>query len=507
MKSVITSREMRALELNAEYFGISQLQLMENAGKSVANEIAARFDPKKTKVAIFCGLGGNGGDGFVAARHLACRGFKVTVILAGKPSMIKSDAAKKNWQALSFLKHIIQIHEVHDSSLVPDVEAEVVVDALLGIGLKGPPKPPVSHLVRKINELEAFRIAVDVPTGIDSDSGEAFGEAVRANLTVTFHKKKAGLKSAKDFVGDVVVEDIGLPQELERFAGPGDVQLVVKPRPSNSHKGNFGRLLVVGGSDVYSGAPALVAFAALRTGVDIVHVAAPEKTAYAIASMSPNLITIKMEGPNLNKRNVPVIKRYLKDATAAVIGPGLGLHVDTKEAVKELVNLVEEIRIPLLLDADGLKAFADFKRPLKSPLVLTPHAGEYKILTGKKLPQSLDERVKEVKKTAKKLRSTILLKGPVDIISDGKRVKLNFTGNPGMTVGGTGDVLSGIVGAFMAQGANSFEAAVAGAFVNGACGDLVLREKGYHMVPTDLLEWIPKLIDNPMLHAQVQKFE
>jgi len=498
---------MRALELNAEYFGISRLQLMENAGRSVAEEIASRFTPEKVRIAVFCGLGGNGGDGFVAARHLTCRGFDVTVVLAGKPSEIRNEATKKNWQSLNSLKQAIQVYEVHDSSLIPSVEADVAVDALLGIGLKGAPKPPISRLVEEINGMNAFRVAVDVPTGIDSDSGEVLGEAVRANLTVTFHKKKAGLESAGDFVGEVVVKDIGLPRELERLAGPGDVKLVVKPRPPSSHKGKFGRLLVVGGSEVYSGAPALVALAALRTGVDIVYVAAPEKTAYAISSMSPNLITIKLEGANLNKRDVPVIKRYLKGVTAAVIGPGLGLHVDTKTAVKELVNAAEETNTPLLLDADGLKAFADFKRPLKSPLVLTPHAGEYRILTGGELPQALDERVEEVKKTAEKLSATVLLKGPVDIISNGKLVKLNFTGNPGMTVGGTGDVLSGIVGAFIAQGADPFEAAVAGAFINGACGDFVSKEKGFHMVPTDLLEWIPKVTDDPMSHVQVRTFE
>lgn len=507
MEGAITSREMRALELNAEYFGVSRLQLMENAGRSVAEEVAARFTPEKARVAVFCGLGGNGGDGFVAARHLACRGFDVTVVLSGKPSEIVDETAKKNWLSLRCLGRAIRIHEVHDSALVPSVEADVVVDALLGIGLKGAVRPPVSQLVKRINEANAFRVAVDVPTGIDSDSGEALGEAVRADLTVTFHRKKLGLDLAGEFVGEVVVRDIGLPREFERYAGPGDVKLVVKPRPPSSHKGDFGRLLVVGGSEVYSGAPALVALAALRTGVDIAYVAAPERTAYAISSMSPNLITIKLEGAHLNPRNVPVIKRYLETATAVVMGPGLGLHVDTKAAVKELVNRVEETKTPLLLDADGLKAFADFKRPLESPLVLTPHAGEYRILTGRELPQNLDERVEEVKRTAEELGAVMLLKGPVDIVSDGERVKLNFTGNPGMTVGGTGDVLSGVVGAFMAQGADPFEAAVAGAFVNGACGDSVSEEKGFHMVPTDLLDWIPKLIDDPMSHVRVRTIE
>jgi len=502
---MITSREMRALEVNSEYYGVSRMQLMENAGRSVSAEIASRFKPGEARVAVFCGTGGNGGDGFVAARHLTCLGFKVDVILAGRSADIVDNEARRNWLALQALKNTIALHEVYDSTLIPSVEAEVVVDALLGVGLKGTLRPPILQLVGKINTMKAFRVSVDVPTGINSDSGEVLGDAVRADVTVTFHKTKPGLMKAKEYTGETIIKDIGLPEEFERFAGPGDVSLVVKPRPPEAHKGDFGRLLVVGGSEVFSGAPALVAFAALRTGVDLTYTAAPHKTAGAISSMSPDLITVKLEGEHLNPRNAPIIKRYLETSTAVVMGPGLGLHRETKEAVKEIIKLIEEEKTPLLLDADGLKAFAEFKRKVKSPLVLTPHAGEYQILTGKKLPEDLKKRAAEVQKTARELAAVILLKGRVDLISDGKRVKFNFTGNPGMTVGGTGDTLSGIVGAFLAQGADPFEAAVAGAFINGAAGDFVRSEKGYHMVPTDILEWIPMVMEDPMSHLKVRK--
>ncbi len=221
--------------------------------------------------------------------------------------------------------------------------------------------------------------------------------------------------------------------------------------------------------------------------------------------MSPDLITVKLKGKHLNSRNLPVIAHYLETSTAVVMGPGLGLDRETKDAVKEIVKLIGEEKIPLLLDADGLKAFAEFKRAVDWPLVLTPHAGEYEILTGRRLPRDLRQRAEEVQKRARKLGATILLKGNVDVISDGKQVKFNFTGNPGMTVGGTGDVLSGIVGTFLAQGADPFEAAVAGAFVNGAAGDFVRSEKGYHMVPTDILEWIPRVMDDPMSHLKVRR--
>jgi hydroxyethylthiazole kinase-like uncharacterized protein yjeF len=503
LKDAITSREMRALEVNSEYFGVSKLLLMENAGHCVACQVASRFKPGKS-VVVFCGLGGNGGDGFVAARHLSSMGFKVTVILAGKGKDISDKEALENHKALQFLQDTIPTHEVYDSTVIPEVEADVVVDALLGTGTKGNLRPPILQLVKKINAMDGFRVAVDVPTGIDSDTGEVLGAAVKADLTITFHRSKKGLEKARKYVGELVVRGVGLPKEFESYAGPGDVLAVVKPRPSESHKGDFGRLLVVGGSEVFSGAPTLVAQAALRTGVDLAYLAAPEKTALAISSLSPDLITIKLAGNHLNLRNVSELKEHLETCNAVVLGPGLGLHDETREAMRAMVDTVERAGKPLLLDADGLKAFASFKRKLKVPLVLTPHAGEYAILTGRKLPEVLAQKVAEVQKAAARLNAVMLLKGHVDIVSDGDRLKLNFTGNPGMTVGGTGDVLSGIVGAFLAQKVDPFEAAVAGAFVNGAAGDFVFKEIGPHMVATDLIKWIPHVLNDPMDHARVQ---
>ncbi len=501
----ISSREMRALEANAEYYGISLLQLMENAGRNIALQISSRF-PKSQKIAIFCGLGGNGGDGFVAARHLLSLGFpNVGVVLIGKGRDISHEAAQKNWAILESMEDKIPLLEVTDSSTMPKVAADVVIDALLGTGTKGKLKPPIAQVVDFINSLKAYKVAVDIPTGIDSDTGEILGTAVKADLTVTFHKGKRGLEKAKKYVGELVIKDIGLPQEIEQFAGPGDVFLAKKPRSPLSHKGDFGRLLVIGGSEIFSGAPTLVSMAALRTGVDIAYVAAPLKTAYAISSMSPDLITIKLEGNNLNPSNMSTLLPYLDLVDAVAMGPGLGLNVETTQFVSVCVDAIEKAGKPLVLDADGLKAFAKFKKPLKIPLVLTPHAGEYTILTGEKLSEDLEERAAEVQKTAKELNAVILLKGRIDIISDRNHYKLNFTGNPGMTVGGTGDVLTGIVGGLLAQKIDPFEAAVAGAFVNGAAGDFVADEIGFHIVATDLIKWIPHVLDDPMSHLKVRK--
>jgi NAD(P)H-hydrate epimerase len=502
--AAISSREMHALEVNAEYFGVSLLQLMENAGRNVAAEVASRF-PTDRRVAVFCGLGGNGGDGFVAARHLLSLGYTVEVVLAGRSRDISHEAALKNFYALRALGESIPSLEVSDSSVLPKVDSEVIVDALLGTGTKGKLKPPMPQLVEYVNSLSGFKIAVDVPTGLDSDTGEVLGNAVKADVTLTFHAPKIGLGNAKKYVGELIVKDIGLPKEFERYAGPGDVLLVTKTRPASAHKGDFGRLLCIGGSEVFSGAPTLVSLAALRTGVDIVYLAAPAKTALAISSMSPDLITLKLDGNHLNSANLTLLKPYVEMVDAVVLGPGLGLHSETKDFVKTCVSMIESAGKPLLLDADGLKAFAEFKRPLKVPFVLTPHAGEYAILTGHKLAENVAERIAEVQKTAAELNAVILLKGQTDLICSKERVKLNFTGNPGMTVGGTGDVLSGVVGAFLAQKNDAFEAAAAGAFVNGAAGDFVAGEIGHHMVASDLLDWIPRVLDDPMSHLKVRK--
>ncbi len=501
----ISSREMRALETNAEYFGISLLQLMENAGRNIAEEIGSRFN-KDRRILIICGLGGNGGDGFVAARHLLSLGFdKVAVILVGKAENIGHESALANWVALQNFRDSIPIWELTDVAEMPKIDVDIVVDALLGTGTKGKVKPPVSQFVDFINSLNATKIAVDVPTGLDSDTGEILGTSVKADITVTFHKAKLGLEKAKNHVGELIVREIGLPYELETFAGPGDVLLVTKKRALSAHKGDFGRALFIGGSEVFSGAPALMSMAALRTGVDIAYTASPEGTAHDIASMSPDLITIKLEGSHLNQKNLNLLKDYFGLVDAVVLGPGVGLHSETKSFVKACVKAVEEVGKPLLLDADGLKAFSEFKRSLKVPLVLTPHAGEFAILTGKKLPEDLESRVQMVTQAAAELGAVILLKGKVDIISDGKRVKLNFTGNPGMTVGGTGDVLSGIVGALLSQKIDPFEAAVAGAFVNGAAGDLAAGELGFHLVATDLLNFIPQVLNDPVGNVKVRK--
>ena len=266
-------------------------------------------------------------------------------------------------------------------------------------------------------------------------------------------------------------------------------------RPADAHKGDFGRLLVVGGSSKYTGAPALVGLAALRTGVDLVTICAPRESAMVISTFSPDLITVKLPCTNLEPEVLELVLEEAENADAVVIGPGLGRSEKTYSAVPQLLQNLNPRQIPVLLDADGLKAAATQKSLLKSPkLVLTPHAGEFEVLTGKPLPKNLEERVKTVSSASRELGCTILLKSHVDIIADGNQVFLNRTGNPGMTVGGTGDVLAGIVGALLAQGVEPVKAAACGAYINGLAGDLCLKEKGYWFTATDIVGKIPEVL-------------
>lgn len=495
---------MMAIDLNAQYLGVSDIQLMENAGAAVANEIARRFK-KGAKISIFAGTGGNGGDGMVAARHLASQGFKVGLILLGDPEAIRREDVQGNWQALVLMAESVQLNVVTDPALLPTIQDDVIVDALLGTGARGTLRSPILLGVKAMNEASGFKVAVDIPTGVDSDTGELQGEAFKADVTVTFHRSKNGLEKARRQVGELIIADIGIPPEAEKYVGPGDVYLATKLRLPNTHKGDYGQVLVIGGSEDFHGAPTLAAMGAMNVGVDLVYVAVPELVAHDVASVSPALIVVKLKGRHLSQENVDVLKRWIARASAVVLGPGLGLESSTRETVKDIIEAVESRGVPLLLDADGLKIFSAFKRPIGCPTVFTPHVGEYEILTGQKLPEDLEERVNHVSETAKALNGVVVVKSAVDIVSDGTRVKLNrFVHNPGMTVGGTGDVLSGIIGALLSQGFEPFRAATAGVFINGAAGDFALKEKGYHLSPTDLLEWIPEVMNNPLSHVSVR---
>ena len=491
----LTVAEIQAAEANANYLGVPNILLMESAGGAVADAVASRFKQGKS-VLVVCGLGGNGGDGLVAARHLATRGYEVRVVLVGDPSLIRSEETMSNWETAKQMRSSLHIKVISDSSEVEPLKVDVVLDALIGYMYRGGLTPQVREMIRVVNSSKAFKVSVDLPTGMVADTGETPEEAVKADLTVTFHKPKTGFRNNPGQLGELIVAPLGLPPEAEFFAGPGDVRLVHREREPNSHKGMFGRLLVVGGSETYSGAPALTAMGAYAVGLDLVYVAVPETAAAAVAGFSPSMITVKLKGKRLSPDSHTQLVQFLDKIDAVAMGPGLGLEEETAREVMALLDEVEAKSLPVLIDADALKVCGHKKRRMKSPAIFTPHSKEFEVLTGEEVEGDYLEKGRRVEKEAKRLGSTILLKGQVDVVSDGRRTRYNWTGNPGMTVGGTGDVLSGITAGYIAQGASPLEAGVAGAFINGAAGDRVFAERGYHILPEDVVKKIPSVIED-----------
>lgn len=495
----ITVREMVAIEMNAEALGVSTQLMMENAGRAIANEIASRF-PKGSKIIAISGVTGNGGDAFTAARHLVCQGYEVESWILGDPRNITLKNSRVNYNAIAHMTHSVKVKAIRDSSLIEPIVADVVIDGLIGTSLRGPLRPPFLQMVQAINASDAYKVSVDIPTGMEASTGDIHGEAVQADLTLTFHKPKTGYKHNPSATKELIPTSIGIPPEAEHYVGPGDIFLTHHERGSGSHKGMSGGLLVVGGSETYSGAPALASLAAYRLGLDLVYTALPESAAQAVASYSPSMITVKLKGERLTPESLPRIEKLLGKVSAVAVGPGLGMADDTVEAVGRLVEMVGKMGLPMVLDADGLKAYAKNPVKLGSPTVFTPHGREFKLLTGEKAKGDHLQKGEIVSDAVRKLGGIILLKGEVDVISDGEYTRYNWTGNPGMTVGGTGDLLTGLVGGYLAQNVKPFYAACSAAYLNGRAGDRVAEKKGYHILPEDLLDEIPVVVENCLSH-------
>ncbi len=491
----ISTLEMRVLEENSEYLGVSKLVLMENAGRRVSEFCAKILGSRKANILVVAGPGNNGGDGFVAARYLA-QSYKVRVFLLAKPSEIRTPEAKKNWEILEKMRLTVETHYGYDFQKLREMikYSDLIIDAIFGTGLKGVVREPYKTAIEYLNSSGKTIVAVDVPSGLNPDTGEVHGVAVKASYTVTFHCVKKGLETGRNHTGKIEVVDIGIPREAELVAGPGDVVAVVKPRSAYSKKGDFGRVLVIGGSEEYSGAPALAALSAMRTGADIVVVAAPLSVADIVRSFSPTIIVKKLSSANLAEKDVETLLALSERADSIILGPGLGLSEETRNAV---ISYLSKIDKPLVIDADALKMVAEKIDLLRDKsAVLTPHAGEFKILFGVDVPRSLRERMEIVRDKAAESGTVILLKGHEDIISDGRRVKVNYTGNPGMTVGGTGDVLTGVLATFLAWSCDPFFSASAAAYINGLAGDLAVKDLGFHITALDVVDRIPQALRN-----------
>ena len=479
---MISGKEVKVIDKSSEYFGVPTINLMENAGKGVADFVINQLNSENKKIIVFCGTGNNGGDGFVAARYLA-KACKVSVFLTG--DKVKTDNAKENFAKLK--KHDIKIH--NDLNKVDSLlgENDIVIDSMLGIGLMGELRDPFSTIVKKINSVkDKTIISVDVPTGLGTNL------AIQPDYTVTFHDVKEEMN--KDNSGDIHIVDIGIPKDAVKYVGPGELS-VYYPRPKKqSHKGENGSVLIIGGGP-YTGAPALSGLAALRTGADLVFIATPKRCWQAIASFSPNLIVKDLNSDILTSEDVPTIREILNKCDSVVIGPGLGVSKETEESILKIVELVINKDKSLVIDADAIKPIGNKTALLKrSKTVVTPHVGEFKKLTGVDLSKDVESRIETVRMWAERLDIAIFLKAPVDILSNGNDTKLNKIHNEAMTVGGTGDVLAGIIGSLLSKGVEPFNAIRIAAFLNGEAGNKAFAKKSYGLLATDIIEEIPSVL-------------
>jgi NAD(P)H-hydrate epimerase len=491
---VATAAEMREADRRAsERFGVPALTLMENAGRGATDVLERVLGPARDRrVAVVCGKGHNGGDGLVVARHLAGRGGRVSVWLAGRAADLRGDAATN---LAAVVRGELPLAEVADAAGLEPLrralaEADVVVDALLGTGVTGPASGPVAAAIEAINAAGRPVCALDLPSGLDADHGRLLGPTVRARLTVTFGLPKPGLllHPGAAHAGQVELVDLGVPRAwLEEGLTVGlleasDVAGWLPGRPADSHKGRYGHLLVVAGSLGKTGAAVLAALGALRGGGGLVTCALPASQQPVVAARLPEAMTEALPETGARTLSAKALDRLLEVAArtdAVAVGPGAGLEPETLGVLRELAVAIER---PMVVDADGLTAWEGQLRGLRrarGPRLLTPHPGEAARLLGRSTAEVQADRLASVRALAEASGAVVALKGAGTLVAgpDGE-VSVNPTGNPGMATGGMGDVLTGLAGGLLAQGLAPGTALRAAVYLHGLAGDRVAAERG-----------------------------
>ncbi len=510
---LVTAAEMRELDRAAiEGRKISSLRLMENAGEAVVRAMERLFRPLRGKtVTIVAGKGQNGGDGLVVARLLRQRGCKAKLALLAPPASLKGDAATN----LRRLQRGGNRYRAIDST--PDFEAalsslfknsDLLVDAIFGTGLNAPVKGRAASAISLMNSSGRPIVAIDLPSGLDGDTGAVLGTAITAALTVTLGLPKRGLYLGEgpNHAGLIRVADIGIPADLIAAAKipvtlleATDIRPFLPKRPRTAHKGTFGHAGIIAGSAGKTGAAAMAAMAALRTGAGLVTVAVPRSVSDVLEAKLLEAMTYPVpetETRGMSKQALEPLLAFAADKTALAIGPGLGTHPETEALVH---NLLVEAQRPMVLDADGINAFAghaDMLNRASGPLILTPHPGEMARLLGTTAADIQRDRSGAASRLACARNACVVLKGAGTIVAapDG-RLAVNSTGNPGMATAGTGDVLTGILVGLLAQGLSTWEAACAGVYLHGLAGDLAASEQGEAgLIAGDVIRAIPRAI-------------
>ena len=502
---IVSAEEMRAIDrATSERFGVPSLTLMENAGAAVADYVLSHHAAAQ-RVVVFCGKGNNGGDGFVAARRLHQQGKKVKVILLADPADLRGDAAVVFGKLPEGAVAVHSSKELKSERLGPSLTADLYLDAVLGTGFKPPVSGLYAEAIAMMNASPAPVIAVDIPSGADSDAmGPQTGTIARADAIVTFTAPRPAHVFSLLTTGPTLVADIGSPEQAIISAlqldviTARDVGPLTGPRPAESNKGNYGHVLVVGGSLGKAGSVAMAGMAALRAGAGLSTVATPKSVLATVAGFHPELMTEPLPETNAGTISTSALDRIEALAggkTVVAIGPGISRDPQTAELVRALVA---QLQTPMVVDADGLNAFegrADELDGKGRTLVITPHPGEMARLAGCTIADVQNDRLGTARRFAREHEVIVVLKGHRTLVVQPEgEAWVNTTGNPGMATGGTGDILTGMVAGMIAQHSkDALRAVFAAAHLHGLAGDVMRERVGEHsLVATDLLKGLPE---------------
>ncbi len=493
-----------------ETVGIPGIVLMENASRGVA-EVVYRY-VKGSSVLVVCGKGNNGGDGLAAARHLYNLGYEVTVVLTTQPENLKGDA-RQNYEIISKLP--VPVHVIDTSERLIELyellkESEIVIDALFGTGLSKPLQGFYADVVDLINRSNRTVVSVDIPSGLSADTGKVIGKHVVADYTVTFAYPKIAhvFPPACESCGKVFVTDISIPEDVPFLLGPerylltaDEVLFTLPPREIMDHKYTFGHVAVIGGSVGKTGAPSMAAEAVLRTGAGLSTVIVPESLNQIFETKLTEVMSIPIKDDGKGYFGIGELEPVLETVengkfSAVVIGMGLGNNPDTYEFVREFVK---ECNLPMVIDADGINALSESPEILKLkevPTILTPHIGEFSRISKKSKEEILSAPCEVALEFSQHFGVTLVLKSGRTVVAtkEGKTY-VNVIGNPGMATAGTGDVLSGVVGALLGMGIEEEDAAKFGVFLHSLAGDIAAEELTQESLKAcDLIEKLPKAI-------------
>ncbi|MCS7164210.1 MAG: NAD(P)H-hydrate dehydratase [Thermodesulfovibrio sp.] len=497
---IVTSYEMAEIDrLTINSYGIPSLVLMEKAALSVVKHVL-NLSPKS--VIILAGPGNNGGDGIACGRILHSKVKSVKIFLLFPEEKLSEDCKTQLNIAKKFGVPVVLGYPEDE-----DIEkADLIIDAIFGTGLKREIENKIAKLIEKVNLFKKFTLAIDIPSGVSSDTGEVLGVAIKADITVAFGLPKRGhlLYPGKEYTGKLIIEDIGFPKDLTESENlkvslieEDFVKALLPPRPKYSHKTRYGHVLVVAGSTGKTGAALMTAKAALRTGSGLVTLAIPQALKFIFQSkvLEEMVLPLPSKDDTLSKEALPEIMEFIREkANSVAFGPGVGVNEDIEIILRELILNSPH---PVVVDADGLTVLSRILNVLKdskSEIILTPHPGELSRLINIPVRDIEKQRIDIAQKIAKELNVVIVLKGVPTVVAEPQgRTYLNTTGNPGMATAGSGDVLTGIIASLIGQGLSPFYASIVGVYIHGLSGDIASLKKGFHgLIAGDIIETLPE---------------